>query len=50
MIIVDLQQVMIASIMMQMGNSGGAIEPNMFRHMVLNSIRSYRSKFAAKYG
>lgn len=50
MIIVDLQQVMIASIMMQIGNSGGTIEPSMFKHMVLNSIRSYRSKFAAKYG
>lgn len=50
MILVDLQQVMIASIMKQMQNSGGKIEINMFKHMVLNSLRSYRSKFALKYG
>jgi hypothetical protein len=41
---------MIASIMMQMGNSGGTIETNMFKHMVLNSLRSYRNKFRSKYG
>jgi hypothetical protein len=50
MIIVDLQQVMIASIMMQMGFSGGEIEIPMFKHMVLNSLRSYRTKYSAKYG
>ena len=50
MVIVDLQQVMIASIMMQMGFSGGEIEIPMFKHMVLNSLRSYRQKYTAQYG
>lgn len=50
MIIVDLQQVMIASIMMQMGNSAGEIEVPMFKHMVLNSLRSYKTKFGKQYG
>jgi hypothetical protein len=50
MIIVDLQQVMIASIMVQMGHSGGKIEVPMFKHLVLNSLRSYRTKYSKKYG
>jgi hypothetical protein len=50
MIIVDLQQVMIASIMMQMGFSGGEIQIPMLKHMVLNSLRSYRQKYTARYG
>jgi 5'-3' exonuclease len=41
---------MIASIMVQMGKSGGTIEIPMFKHMVLNSLRSYRQKFSSKYG
>lgn len=50
MIIVDFQQTMIASIMMQIGFSGGSVEVPMFKHMVLNSLRSYRQKWTAKYG
>src|SRR6476469_9378099 len=50
MIIVDLQQVMIASIMMQMKGAGGEIDINFFKHLALNSIRSYKTKFGAKYG
>jgi hypothetical protein len=50
MVIVDLQQVMIASIMMQMGFSGGEIQLPMLKHMVLNSLRSYRQKYTTKYG
>jgi hypothetical protein len=50
MIIVDLQQVMIASIMIQLGHSGGTIEVPMFKHLVLNSLRSYRTKYSKKYG
>lgn len=33
-----------------MGKSGGNLEISMFKHMVLNSIRSYRTKFSSKYG
>jgi len=36
---------------MQLGNHTNAqLEENMVRHMILNSIRSYRVKFGAEYG
>jgi 5'-3' exonuclease len=51
MIIVDLSQVMLSNLMMQLGNHTNAeIEENMVRHMVLNSLRSYNSKFGDEYG
>jgi hypothetical protein len=50
MIIVDLQQVMIASIMVQMGHNAGEVEVQMFKHLVLNSLRSYKTKFGKQYG
>jgi 5'-3' exonuclease len=51
MIIVDLSQVMLSNLMVQLGNHKNAkVEENMIRHMVLNSIRSYRSKFKKEYG
>ena len=46
MIIVDINQVMIANIMAQLGNhTNTVIEEDLFRHMVLNSLRSYRKQF-----
>lgn len=46
MIIVDLNQVMIATMMAQIGNHTNLeIQEDMFRHMVLNSLRSYRVMF-----
>lgn len=51
MIIVDLNQVMLSNLLMQLGNHTNAqIEENMVRHMILNSLRSYRSKFKDEYG
>lgn len=51
MIIVDLSQVMLSNLMVQIGNHTNAkIEENMVRHMVLNSLRLYKSKFADEYG
>lgn len=51
MIIVDLNQVMLSNLMMQLGNHTNAqVEENMVRHMVLNSLRSYKQKFGAEYG
>ncbi len=51
MIIVDLSQVMLSNLMMQLGNHANAqLEENMIRHMVLNSLRSYKSKFGPEYG
>lgn len=51
MIVLDLSQVMLSNIMMQLGNHTNAqIEEGMVRHMVLNSIRSFKTKFGAQYG
>ena len=51
MIIVDFNQVMISNLMMQIGNHTNIpIEEGLFRHMVINSLRSYKSKFGSKYG
>jgi hypothetical protein len=42
---------MLSNLMMQLGNHTNAeIEENMVRHMVLNSLRSYKSKFGDEYG
>jgi hypothetical protein len=50
-IIVDLNQVMLSNLLMQLGNHTNAqIEENMVRHMILNSLRSYRTKFFSEYG
>jgi 5'-3' exonuclease len=50
-ILVDLNQVMIANLMMQIGNHHNAeVDENMIRHMVLNSIRFNRMKFKDEFG
>ena len=51
MIIVDLNQVMISNIMMQLGaHTNAKVEENMVRHMVINSLLSYKRKFSFEYG
>lgn len=45
MILLDLNQVMISNLMMQLGNNSNQLDEGLVRHMVLNSIRLYRSKF-----
>jgi 5'-3' exonuclease len=51
MILIDLNQVMISNLMMQINsNALNAIDENMVRHMVLNSIRMYNMKFKDSYG
>jgi len=51
MIIVDFNQVMISNLMMQLGNHTNVpIEEGLFRHMVINSLRSYTQKFFSDYG
>lgn len=50
MILLDLNQTMISNAMGQLGNHTDAIELDLFRHMVLNSIRSYNNKYRKKYG
>jgi hypothetical protein len=50
MIIVDLNQVMIANIMAQLGNhTNTIIEEDLFRHITLNSLRSFKKQFG-EYG
>ena len=51
MIIVDFNQVMISNLMMQIGNHTNIpIEEGLFRHMVINSLRSYKQKFGDEFG
>jgi len=51
MILVDLNQVMISNLMIQVGgNKDVNLDENLFRHMILNSLRSNRTKFHDKYG
>ena len=51
MILVDLNQVMISNLMMHIGGKKNVpVEADLVRHMVLNSLRMYRTKFGKKYG
>ena len=51
MILVDLNQVMISNLMMHIGGKKNIpVEADLVRHMVLNSLRMYRTKFSDKYG
>jgi 5'-3' exonuclease len=50
-ILVDLNQVCISNVMMQIkGHKNSELDENLIRHMVLNSLRSYRKQFRATYG
>lgn len=50
MILLDLSQVMISNIMVQVGQHTDAIQPDLVRHMVINTIRSLKTKFGKEYG
>jgi len=51
MILIDMNQVTISNLMMQIGSRGdNEVDEDLVRHMVLNSLRSYRSKFSGEYG
>ena len=51
MIIIDMNQISLASLMMHL-NMTKTKEPdeNMVRHMILNSVRMYRTMFHEEYG
>ena len=51
MIIIDMNQITVASLMMHL-NMTKSKEPdeNIVRHMILNSVRMYRSQFTEEYG
>ena len=44
-----MNQVTLSNLMVQLGGSKN-VEPDFVRHMVLNSLRSYRSKFQGEFG
>ena len=51
MILVDMSQISLASMMMHLNiNKTTKPDENMVRHMILNSLRMYRSRFGQKYG
>ena len=50
MILIDLSQIMVASTMMPMGKEQSEVDIDMVRHMSLNSLRMYRSKYYEEYG
>ena len=51
MILVDFNQVCISNLMAQIGNHTElAVEEDLVRHMILNSLRLYKQKFGAVYG
>ena len=49
MILIDLSQIMVASTMMSMGKEQSQVDIDMVRHMILNSLRMYRSKYHPEY-
>ena len=50
MILVDLNQVMIGSLMVHLHRAQDEIDTNLVRHIVLNNLRYYRTKFKNQYG
>jgi|TARA_B110000196_G_scaffold138660_1_gene120232 hypothetical protein len=51
MILVDMNQISLASIMMHLHlNKSKEIDENTVRHMILNSLRMYRTKYSSEYG
>jgi hypothetical protein len=51
MIVVDFNQTAISNLMMELGNRKDIqVELPLLRHMILNSIRSYKQKFGKEFG
>ena len=51
MILIDMNQISLASVMMHLNmNKTTKPDENMVRHMILNSMRMYRTKFKDEYG
>ena len=45
MILIDMNQISVASLMMHLHMNRGELEEDMVRHMILNSVRMYRTMF-----
>ena len=51
MIILDMNQISVASLMMHLHiTKADTVDENMVRHMILNSVRMYRTMFNQEYG
>jgi hypothetical protein len=50
MILVDLNQVLLAGLMAQIANNKGKLDEDLIRHMVLNIIRTHVKNFKNEYG
>ena len=50
MVLVDLNQVLLAGLMAQIANQKGKLEESLIRHMVLNIIRTHVKNFKNEYG
>jgi len=50
MILVDLNQVLLAGLMAQISNHKGALDESLIRHMILNIIRNHIKNFKGEYG
>ena len=51
MILVDMNQISVASVMMHLHMSKNTVpEDSMVRHMILNSLRMYRTRFSSEFG
>ena len=50
MILIDLNQVLLAGLMAQIANQKGKLDEHLIRHMVLNIIRTHVKNFKAEYG
>ncbi len=50
MIVIDMNEISVASLMMHLHMNKGELEEDMVRHMILNSVRMYRTMFNEDYG
>jgi 5'-3' exonuclease len=50
MILIDLNQVLLAGLMAQIANQKGKLDEHLIRHMVLNIIRNHIKNFKGEYG
>ncbi|MEI7526668.1 MAG: hypothetical protein WCJ95_20135, partial [Mariniphaga sp.] len=50
MILIDLNQVLLAGLMAQIANQKGKLDEHLIRHMVLNIIRTHVKNFKAEFG
>jgi 5'-3' exonuclease len=50
MVLIDLNQVLLAGLMAQIANHKGALDEDLVRHMILNIIRNHVKNFKNEYG